>query len=142
MLALLVMFLPVLYLGFSKRLIIYGLFFSVISESFGGLDLGTLAVPFLFTAAVICLAQKFFDMKYAHDAGFNLSRSVFLALIMVPFIYTFSFFYKWGGIIGISIYRNINISSVSSVVGLTIILEALALVFVFNVVFNKKSDYL
>ena len=94
--------------------------------------MGGLALPFLFTSVVIYLTQRFLDIQYTHDARFGLSKSVIIALMSVAFIYVFSFFYKQGGV---------NMEYFDPVIGLTIVLEALALVFVFNVVFNKKNDY-
>ena len=123
----------ILYIGFTQRDIILGLFFSIFLESFRGLNFGDLAIPFLFTVAIMFLVQRFLDIKYTYDARFNLGKSIMLALISAVFFYIFLFFY-WQG--------DINITYFVRAVGLTVVLEALVLVFVFNVVFNKRSDYI
>ncbi|MBI2674289.1 MAG: hypothetical protein HYX22_00925 [Candidatus Yanofskybacteria bacterium] len=137
----LVLIMPVLYLGLTKNLVFFGLFFSLILELFRGLNFGVLAMPFLFTVAVIYLTQRFLDIQYTYDTRFNLSRSGLIVLMSVAFIYVFSFFYRYFDISTRlpdgQAFRHFDILSV-----LTMVLEALALVFVFNSVFNKKSDYL
>jgi len=140
-LSLLILIVPVLYMGSTRRTVVYCLAFAFVSESLRGLHLGDLAIPFLFTALVIYLTQRFLDIKYTYDTRFVLGRSTFLAAMSVMFVYVFSFFFKQGDIIEISTYRNFGISSISPVVSATMVLEALILVFAFNVVFNKKSDY-
>ena len=131
-LALLAILLPILYMGPEKRTILWGLFFSITSESFRGLNLGTLAIPFLFTVVVICLAQRSLDIKYTYNDRFSLGRSVIVAFVSVAFVYIFSFFYGWG---------KVGTGFLSPVISLTIMLESLVLIFVFNIVFNNKNDY-
>ena len=121
-LSLLILVMPVLYMGSTGRLIAYGIVFALISESWRGLNFGDMAIPFLFTAAVINLIQHFLDIKYAY----------LIALMSVMSVYIFLFFYAHG---------SINMAYFDPVIGLTMILEALILVFVFNVIFNKQTDY-
>lgn len=142
-LSLLVLIVPILYMGLTKHFIVYGLFFAFISESLRGLELGNLAIPFLFTAIVIYLAQRFLDIKYTYETRFGLEKSALVTLMSVAFMYVFSFFYRQGDVFDIltrlpdgQVFRYFDISS-----SLTIALEALMLVFVLNIVFNKKSDY-
>ena len=121
-LSLLILVIPVLYMGSSGRLIAYGIIFAFISESWRGLNFGDMAIPFLFTAAVINLTQRFLDIKYTY----------LIALMSVISVYIFLFFYARG---------LINIEYFDPVIGLTIASEALILVFMFNFVFNKKNSY-
>jgi len=109
-------------MGSSGRLIAYGIIFAFISESWRGLNFGDMAIPFLFTAAVINLTQRFLDIKYTY----------LIALMSVISVYIFLFFYARG---------LINIEYFDPVIGLTIASEALILVFMFNFVFNKKNSY-
>lgn len=131
-LALLAVLLGVLYLGPQRQTIILGLSFSIVSEAFRGLNLGTLAIPFLFTAVIMYSVQKFLDIKYTHKTRFSLSRSFILASFSTVFVYVFLTFYKLGGA---------NPGYFDPLIGLTIISEALFLIFIFSAVFNKKSDY-
>ena len=121
-LSLLILVIPVLYMGSSGRLIAYGIIFAFISESWRGLNFGDMAIPFLFTTAVINLTQRFLDIKYTY----------LIALMSVISVYIFLFFYARG---------LINIEYFDPVIGLTIASEALILVFMFNFVFNKKNSY-
>ena len=121
-LSLLILVIPVLYMGSSGRLIAYGIIFAFISESWRGLNFGDMAIPFLFTTAVINLTQRFLDIKYTY----------LIALISVVSVYIFLFFYARGPI---------NIEYFDPVIGLTIASEALILVFVFNIIFSKKTGY-
>lgn len=121
-LSLLILVMPVLYMGSSRRLIVYGIVFAFISESWRGLNFGDMAIPFLFTAAVINLTQHFLDIKYAY----------LIALMSGTSVYIFLFFYARG---------LINTEYFNSVIGLTMTLEALILVFVFKIIFNKQTDY-
>ena len=130
---LLIMVVPILYMGSTGRSVVCGLIFAFVYESLRGLELGALALPFLTTAVVIYSAQRFLDIKYTYDTRFGLEKSVFIALASVVFIHIFSFFYKHG---------SVNLGYFDSALNLTIVLEALILVFVFNIVFNKKTDYL
>ena len=136
-LSLLLLVAPILYMGSKRQYVACGLFFSVILEMSKGLSLGILALPFLFTSVLIYLTRRYLNIQYTYETRFGLSKSALLAAISVAFVYVFSFFYGQGRIIDISTFRYFDISSV-----LTIVPEALVLVFVFNVVFNKKSDYL
>lgn len=129
---LLFLMVPILYIGPAARSVSLGLFFAFISESLRGLELGSLALPFLFTVVIIYLTQRFLDIKYTHSARFGLAKSILIALMSVVFIFIFSVFYQRGGV---------NIGYFDPVIGLTIAVETLILVFVFNFVFNKKSDY-
>ena len=131
-LSLLLLIVPILYMGPKRQYVACGLFFSVILEMSKGISLGGLALPFLFTSVAIYLTQRFLDIQYTYDARFGLGKSVLIALMSAVFIYVFSFFYKQGGV---------NMEYFDPVIGLTTVLEALVLVFVFNIVFNKKSDY-
>ena len=143
-LTLLILIVPILYIGSTGQSVAYGLFFAFIYEFLRGLDLGTLVLPFLLTAVVIYSAQRFLDIKYTYEARFGFSerdpyvigsrlgKSIFIALMSLIFIYIFSFFYRHG---------SVNLGYFDPTVGLTIALEALILVFVFNIVFNKKNDY-
>jgi hypothetical protein len=131
-LSLLILIVPILYIGSTRQSIVYGLAFSFISESLRGLDLGDLAIPFLFTAVVIYLTQPFLDIRYTYDTRFSLSKLAIIILMSVVVIYVFSFFFKQG---------SLNVDYFNSVAVLTIALEVLILVFVFNIVFNEKSDY-
>ncbi len=131
-LSLLLLIVPIIYVGPKRQYVTCGLFFSIILEIFRGLSLGDLALPFLFTSVVIYLTQKFLNIQYTYDSRFSLDRSTFTALMSAVFIYVFSFFYKQG---------SLNIEYFDPTIGLTILLEALILVFVFNIVFDKKSDY-
>ncbi|MBI4158273.1 MAG: hypothetical protein HY505_01455 [Candidatus Yanofskybacteria bacterium] len=135
-LSLLLLVAPVLYMGLKRQYVACGLFFSFVLEMFKGLGLSDLSLPFLFTLVVIYLTQRFLDIKYTYDARFDLGKSVLIALMSVAFVYVLSFFYGRGSIVNISIFQYFNISSI-----LIMVLEALALVFIFNIVFNKKSDY-
>ena len=132
-LSLLILIVPILYFGSIKQSIVYGLAFAFISESLRGLGLGDLAIPFLFTAVVIYLIQRFLDIRYTYDTRFSLSKSAIIILMSAVAIYVFSFFFKQG---------ILNVDYFNPAVVLTIALEALILVFVFNVVFNEKSDYI
>lgn len=132
LLSLLVLIVAILYLGPKARYIIYGVFFSAISEIFRGFNFGALSLPFLLTVVVIYLAQMFLDIKYTYDTRFNLGKLVLLASVSTAFSYLFLTFYKWGGV---------NEYYFNSIIGLTIILESLILVFVCKIVFNNKSDY-
>ena len=133
LLSLLILVMPALYFGVVKRYLVYGLFFSVALEFFKGLEFGSLAAPFLFTAAVIYLMQRFLDVKHTHDGGFSLARLTLTVAVAAGFGYMFLFFYGLG---------NIHSGYFNAAIGLTEILEALILVLVFNAVFDKKSDYL
>lgn len=130
-LSLLVLVVPILYIGSTRRVIAYGLIFAFVSESLRGLKLGDLAIPFLFTAIVIYFVQRFLDIKYTYDTRFGLSKSALVALTSAVSIYIFSFFYKQG----------VNLNYFDPVTALIIISEALMLVFAFNIIFNKKADY-
>lgn len=121
-LSLLILVMPVLYMGSTGRLIAYGIIFAFISESWRGLNLGDMAIPFLFTVAVINLTRHFLDIKYTY----------LTALMSVMSVYIFLFFYVHG---------LVNKAYFDPAIGLTMILEALILVFVFNVIFNKQTDY-
>lgn len=132
-LSLLVLLVPILYIGPTGRLVFLGLFFSFLLESLRGLALGALALPFLFTVVIIYLTQRFLDIRYTHNTRFGLGKSALIALISVVLMLVLSVFYNQGGV---------NIGYFDSVIGLTIAIETLILVFVFNVVFNKKSDYI
>lgn len=131
-LSLLVLIVLVLYLGPGKRSVVYGLFFAVILESFRGFGFGTLAAPFLLTVIVIYSAQKFLDIKYTYDTRFSPGKSVFIAVMSLVFVHIFSFFYKFG---------EISFDLFNLVISLTVLSEALVLVLVFNIIFNKKSYY-
>lgn len=131
-LSMLVLIVFILYLGPTQQFIIYGFAFALISESLRGLSVGDLAIPFLFTAAAIYLTQRFLDIKYTFDARFGLDKLALIVLTSVAFIYVFLFFYSYGGV---------NIEYFNPVISLVILLESMLLVFVFNIVFNKKSDY-
>lgn len=132
-LSLLVLLVPVLYMGSTRQFIAYGFAFAFISESFRGLNLGDMTIPFLLTAIVIYLIQRFLNIKYTYDTRFNLKMLVLIMMMSVASVYIFSFFYK----------RNmLNIGYFEPVIVLTLALEALILILVFNAVFNKKSDYL
>ncbi|OGN02353.1 MAG: hypothetical protein A2655_01305 [Candidatus Yanofskybacteria bacterium RIFCSPHIGHO2_01_FULL_43_42] len=131
-LSLLLLVVPLLYMGPKIQFVACGLFFSVILEMSKGIGLGGLVLPFLFTSVAIYLTQRFLDIQYTYDARFGLGKSVLIALMSAVFIYVFSFFYKQGGL---------NIEYFNPVIGLTMVLEALALVLLFNIVFDKKSDY-
>lgn len=132
-LSLLFLMVPILYIGPAVRSVSLGLFFVFISESLRGLEFGSLALPFLFTVVIIYLTQRFLDIKYTHNTRFGLAKSILIALMSVVFIFIFSVFYQRGGV---------NIGYFDPVIGLTIAVETLILVFVFNFVFNKKSDYI
>ena len=131
-LSLLVMVIPLLYLGSTRRSVTCGLVFALIYESLRGLELGALVLPFLLTAVVIYSAQRFLDIKYTYDTRFGLQKSVFIALTSVVLIHIFSFFYKHG---------SVSLGYFDLALNLTVALEALILVFIFNIVFNKKTDY-
>jgi len=131
-LSMLVLIMPTLYLGLKKNYIFLGLFLSFILESFRGLNFGVLAIPFLFTVLIVFLVRRFLNIQYEHSDRFSLIKSVSFALMSVVFVYVFLFFYSQGGV---------NMEYFYPIIGLISALEALALVFVFNVVFNKKSDY-
>ena len=120
------------YLGLTKNYIFFGLFFSLILESSRGLNFGVLAIPFLFTVLVIFLICRFLNIQYTYSDRFSLSKSALLVLMSVIFVYVFLFFYGRG---------SVNSEYFNLVIGLTMVLEATALILVFNVVFNKKSDY-
>lgn len=132
LLSLLILIVTILYLGPRARYVVYGALFSVISEIFKGLNFGTLSAPFLLTVVVIYLAQMFLDIKYTYDTRFNWGKSVFLASVSAALIYLFLVFYQWGGI---------SVHYFNPVIGLTVMLEAFALIFIFNVILNKK-DYI
>ncbi|OGN00642.1 MAG: hypothetical protein A3A98_02355 [Candidatus Staskawiczbacteria bacterium RIFCSPLOWO2_01_FULL_40_39] len=135
MLSLLVIIIAILYMGVQRQTIILGLSLSVLSELFRGLSLGTMAIPFLFTATLVYLTQRVLDIKYTHRARFSVGRSFILAVVSTIFVCIFSvFLFSLAG-------QNIEILSGGLFVGLTIILEALILIFVFNVAFNKNTDY-
>lgn len=131
-LSMLVLITPILYMGPTKQCLVCGLFFSATLELFRGLDLGTLAVPFLSAAAVLYVAQKFLDIKYTYDTRFGFSKLVLLALTSTVSIYLISLFYNRGHIIAEIFHPGM---------ALNILSEALILVFVFNIIFNKKSYY-
>ena len=131
-LSLLILTVPILYMGLTKRFIACGLVFAFISESLRGLELGVLALSFLFTVVIMYLIQRFLDIQYTYDTRLGFSRSVLIVLMSVAFIYVLSFFFKHG---------SVNMDYFNPIIILTIILETLTLVFVFNIVFNKKSDY-
>ena len=135
MLSLLVIIIAILYMGVQRQTIILGLSLSVLSELFRGLSLGTMAIPCLFTATLVYLTQRVLDIKYTHRARFSVGRSFILAVVSTIFVCIFSvFLFSLAG-------QNIEILSGGLFVGLTIILEALILIFVFNVAFNKNTDY-
>jgi len=129
----LVLIVSIFYMDSIIQFVAYGLIFTFVSELLRGLNFGDLVLPFLLMTVIVFVTQRFLDIKYTYDAKFSLSRLFFMVLMLVMFIYIFSFFFKRGGI---------NINYFSPVIGLTIISEALMLIFVFNSVFNKKSDYL
>lgn len=131
-LSMLVLIAFILYLGPTQQSIVYGFVFALISESLRGLSVGDLTIPFLFTAAAVYLTQRFLDIKYTFDVRFGLDKLALIALMSVVFIYVLLFLYRYG---------SVNIEYFSPVIGLTIVAETLILVFVFNVVFNNKSDY-
>lgn len=133
LLSLIVLILPVLYIGPTGRLVSFGVLFSFLLESLRGLEIGALALPFLVTVVIVYLVQRFLDIKYTHNTRFGLGKSVFLALTSIMLIFIFSIFYKHG---------SINISYLDPILGLIAAVETLLLIFVFNIVFNKKSDYL
>ncbi|OGN15298.1 MAG: hypothetical protein A3J47_01685 [Candidatus Yanofskybacteria bacterium RIFCSPHIGHO2_02_FULL_43_22] len=143
-LSLLVLIVPILYIGPTTRSVSLGLFFAFISETLRGLDLGVLALPFLFVVVLIYLTQLFLDIKYTHNTRFGLGKSVLIALISVAFIYIFSVFYLIGLTPHLSRESRIATtakSNFSKGAGLMIATETLLLVLVFNAVFNKKNDY-
>lgn len=131
-LSLLILIVPGLYMGSTSQFIAYGLAFALISESLRGLGLGSLATPFLFIVILIYLIQRFLDIKHTYDTRFGLGKSALVALTSTVFVYTFLFFYEHG---------SVDVSYFNPIIGLITLLEALILVFAFNIVFNKKSDY-
>ena len=142
-LSVLVLIMPILYLGLTKNYVFFGLFFSFILESFRGLNFGVLTIPFLFTVLVIFLIHRFLSIQYVHGDRFSLVKSASFVLISVAFVYVLLFFYGQGvnfdiltRLPDVQVFRHFNIPSV-----LTIVSETLALIFVFNVVFSKKNDY-
>src|SRR3989344_3643683 len=131
-LSLLVIVVPLLYMGPTKQYIIYGLFFSFVYESFRGLNFGDLMLPFLFIVMVTYLVQRIFDIKYTYDSRFSLGKSVLVALILVVLLSLLSLFYRHG---------SINMDYFNLTLNLTIVVETLILVSIFSIIFNKKSDY-
>ncbi|MEK7138729.1 MAG: hypothetical protein AAB799_00940, partial [Patescibacteria group bacterium] len=121
LLSLLVIVTPVVHTGLTNRYIFYSLVFSILYEWSGGLDFGALAIPFLITAVVIFFIQKFFDIKNKH--------LIFSALISVVFFYLLLFFYN----------RGLDAGYLSLTVILTVLSEALILVFVLNAIFKKSA---
>lgn len=131
-LSLLILIVPSLYMGLTSQFIAYGLAFVLISESLRGLGLGDLAIPFLFIVILVYLIQRFLDIKHTYDTRFGLGKSALIALMSAVFVYMFLFFYERG---------NVDASYFNLTIGLIMLLEALTLVFAFNIVFNKRSDY-
>ena len=119
-LSLLILIVPILYMGSTKQSISYGFAFAFVSESLRGLDLGTLAIPFLATAIVIYLIQRFLDTRNMY---------ALTVLMSVVFTYVFLLFYGYG---------SVHTEYFKPVIGLTVTLESIILVFLFSVVFDKK----
>src|SRR3989344_5745600 len=115
-LSLLILIVPVLYMGSTRRTVVYCLAFVFVSESLRGLNVGDLAIPFLLTATIVYLIQRFLDIKCTYETRFGLSKSVLIATMSVVCLYIFSFFYKHGGV---------NIDYFNSVISVTIALEAM-----------------
>src|SRR3989344_545523 len=131
-LSFLFLIMPLLYLGATKQNIVFGFIFAVILEAFRGVDFGVLAIPFLITAALICVAQIFLETKLAYDARFNLGKSVFLTVALVAFVYVF---------IILCNYNRFNVDYFSFIFGLISVLESFILILIFNAMFNKRAEY-
>jgi len=131
-LSLLILIMPILYLGPAKQYLVSGTLFSFILELLKGLNFGALIIPFLFTVFLIFVVQKFLDIKHTHNTRFNIISAVMLAAISTIFVYTFFIFYNYG---------SINKEYIDLKISLTIFIETLALIAVFNFIFNKKDDY-
>lgn len=133
LLSLLVPILAIIYIGPAKRYVFYGLFFYVVSEVLRGLNFGELMLPFLIAIIVTFLIQWFLDIKHTYDTRFIFGKLVLSASMLIALVYLVLFFYGYG---------RIDSGYFNPIIILTIVLEALALVFVFSFMFNKKSDYL
>lgn len=131
-LSLLLLVAPVVYIGSSKQCIICGLFFAFMLESVRGFELGSLAMPFLFTTSVIYLVQKVLDIRNTYNTRFSSGKFFFLALAATVFTYVFLFIYGRG---------RINADYLDPAAGFVMALEALVLIFIFNIIFSRKSDY-
>jgi len=132
-LSLLVLIMPILYMGITRQSIVYGVVFVLIFESIGGLNFGDMAVPFLFVLGGIYLFQRFLDIKQTHNPRFSWGKLFLVVGASVALVHVFFFFYKYG---------SINMHYFSLAISLTLVLEAVLFFLVLNIIFDKKSDYL
>lgn len=130
-LSLIILILPMLYFGTEKRYIFFGMFSAVILETFRGLNFGSLALPFLFTALLICLAQLFFDTRHTYITRFNVGKLVTTSLLTVIFFHIFSMFYG----------RQVDLVYFRLVPNLVMLIETTILVMFFGLVFDKRNYF-
>lgn len=131
-LSILILVLTVLYLGCTKQNVVYGSIFSVVLESFKGLTVGTLAIPFLLTMALIYFIQRFVDIKYMPNQVVGLGKLTILAPVSTFLVYALLFFAGRGAI---------NTEYFNAVIIFVTASEALMTVFIFNSIFNEKHGH-
>lgn len=140
-LSLLVPIVLILYMGCEKRYVVYGLFFSIISELFRGLDFGALALPFLLAVSLIYLVQTFLDIKHVSNVEIGMGRLILFVLASILFIFLFSTVYELNEMIvsGKEPPSFLNGYPLNLAVNLETVLEILLVIFVFDRIFSNKT---
>lgn len=120
-----------LYFGTERRYIFLGIFSAVALEIFRGLNFGSLALPFLLTVSVVCLAQFFLDTRHTYVTRFSAGKLVTTSLLAVVFIHIFSMFYG----------RQVELVYFRFIPNLVMLVEATILVMLFGLIFDKRNYF-
>lgn len=132
LLSLMFLFVTILFFGSKKRYIFYVLFFSIVTESFQGLNFGDLTLPLFVVMVLIILIQRFFDIKYTYDTRFNLVKSCSVVILSLIIFHIFTAL--CGG-------KLQDIFLHSFFINFTVLVEAIILVLIFSLVFNEKKYF-
>ena len=132
LLSILILLAPILYMGFYRRYVIWSFVFAAILELVRGFEFGAILIPFAFVLVIMYVMQQLLDIRYTYESRFNISKAILASFSTMVIVYLFIFIQNWG---------HFDLNYISPYLVTLTAIEAIVLTVIFNLIFNKRRDY-